>query len=66
MGVQIKKALKSGLTAQVTELDLDCDDRFAEVKRNLSTNLQGRNPEKKAAAEALKIFLNPGTSTQSP
>jgi hypothetical protein len=59
MGLQIKKSLKSGLTAQVTELDIDCDDRFAEVKRNVTTNLLGRNPEKKAAAEALKIFLNP-------
>ncbi len=59
MGVQMKKSLKSVLTEQVATLDLDCDDRFAEVKRNVSTNLQGRNPEKKAAAEELKIFLNP-------
>lgn len=65
MGVQLKKALKSGLTAQVTELDLDCDDRFAEVKRNVTTNLLGRNPEKKAAAEALKIFLNPYWNTDT-
>jgi len=65
MGVQIKKSLKSALTAQVTALDLDCDDRFAEVKRNVSTNLQGRNPEKKAAAEALKIFLNPYWDTDT-
>lgn len=65
MGVQMNKALKSGLTAQVTELDLDCDDRFAEVKRNVSTNLQGRDPEKKAAAEALKIFLNPYWDTDT-
>jgi len=59
MGVQLKKSAKSGLTVQVTELDLDCNDRFAEVKRNISTNLLGRNPEKKAASEALKIFLDP-------
>lgn len=65
MGVQMNKALKSALTAQVTELDLDCDDRFAEVKRNVSTNLRGRNPEKKAAAEELKIFLNPYWDTDS-
>ena len=65
MGVQLKKALKSGLTAQVTELDLDCNDRFAEVKRNVSTNLLGRNPEKKAAAEALKIFMNPYWNTDT-
>ena len=65
MGVQMKKALKSVLTEQVATLDLDCDDRFAEVKRNVSTNLQGRNPEKKAAAEELKIFLNPYWDTDS-
>lgn len=65
MGVQIKKALKSGLTAQVSELDLDCGDRFAEVKRNVSTTLLGRDPEKKAAAEALKIFMNPYWDTDS-
>lgn len=65
MGLQIKKSLKSGLTAQVTELDIDCDDRFAEVKRNVTTNLLGRNPEKKAAAEALKLFLNPYWNTDT-
>ena len=65
MGVQMKKASKSGLTAQVTQLDLDCEDRFAEVKRNVSTNLLGRNPEKKAAAEALKIFMNPYWNTDT-
>ena len=65
MGVQLKKSAKSGLTVQVTELDLDCNDRFAEVKRNISTNLLGRNPEKKAAAEALKIFLNPYWDTDT-
>ena len=65
MGVQLKKSAKSGLTVQVTELDLDCDDRLSEVKRNVSTNLLGRNPEKKAAAEALKIFLNPYWNTDT-
>lgn len=65
MGEQIKKALKSVLTEQIAAQDLDCDDRFAEVKRNVSTHLQGRNPEKKAAAEELKIFLNPYWDTDS-
>jgi len=65
MGAQIKKASKSALTAQVTALDRDCDDRFAEVKRNVSTNLLGRNPEKKAAAVALKIFFNPYWNTDA-
>jgi hypothetical protein len=65
MGVQIKKALKSSMTAQVTELDLDCDDRFAEVKRNVNTNLQGRNSEKKAAAVELKVFFKPYWDTDT-
>jgi len=65
MGVQMKKSLKSVFTEQVATLDLDCDDRFAEVKRNVSTHLQGRNPEKKAVAEELKIFLNPYWDTDS-
>ena len=65
MGVQMKKALKSVLTEQVTTLDLDCGDRFAEVKRNVSTALLGRDPEKKAAAEELKIFMNPYWDTDT-
>lgn len=65
MGEQMNKALKSVLTEQITLLDLDCDDRFAEVKRNITTNLRGRNPEKKAAADELKIFLNPYWDTDT-
>jgi flagellar biosynthesis chaperone FliJ len=53
------------LTEQVATLDLDCDDRFAEVKRNVSTHLQGRNPEKKTAAGELKIFFKPYWDTDS-
>lgn len=59
LGLQIKKGTKSPLTAQVTETNQDCDNRIGEVKRNVSTHLQGLDPDKKAAAEALKIFLNP-------
>lgn len=29
--------------------DLDCDDRFAEVKRNVNTNLRGQPPEKESS-----------------
>jgi hypothetical protein len=65
MGEQMNKALKSVLTGQITALDLDCDDRFAEIKRNITTNLRGRNAEKKAAAEELKIFLNPYWDTDT-
>lgn len=65
MGKQMNKALKSVLTEQITALDLDCDDRFAEIKRNVTTHLRGRNPEKKAAAEELKIFFGPYWDTDT-
>ncbi len=59
MGVQMNKALKNVLTPQVTKMNADREDRFAEVKRNLTTALKGRNEKKKAAADNLKIFFNP-------
>ncbi len=65
MGEQMNKAQKSVLTDQITALDLDCDDRFAEIKRNVTTHLRGRNPEKKAAAEELKIFFGPYWDTDT-
>lgn len=59
MGEQMNKASKSVLTAQLTELDIDSDDRFAEVKRNVVTAVKGRDGEKKAAGESFQIFLSP-------
>lgn len=56
---QMNKSSKSVLTAQLTELDLDSDDRFAEIKRNVVTAVKGRNAEKKAAGESFQIFLSP-------
>lgn len=59
MGEQMNKASKSVLTAQLVELDLDSDDRFAEIKRNVVTAVKGRDAAKKAAGESFQIFLNP-------
>lgn len=59
MGEQMNKASKSVLTAQLVELDIDSDDRFAEVKRNVVTAVKGRDAAKKTAGESFQIFLNP-------
>lgn len=59
MGVQMNKASKSVLTAQLAKMDADCDDRFAEIKRNVITAVKGRDAEKRAAGENLKIFFDP-------
>jgi len=57
MEAQMNKALKNVLTPQLTEMNTDRADRFSEVKRNVTTALKGRDAGKKAAAQALKIFL---------
>lgn len=59
MGVQMNKSSKSALTAKLAEMDADCDDRFAEIKRNVITAVKGRDAEKRAAGEKLEIFLSP-------
>lgn len=59
MGEQMNKASKSIITPQLSAMDADRDNRFAEIKRNVTTALRGRNAEKKAAAENLKIFFGP-------
>jgi hypothetical protein len=59
MEVQMNKALKSALTPQLTQMNADREDRFGEIKRNVTTALKGRDEEKKAAANNLKIFLDP-------
>jgi flagellar biosynthesis chaperone FliJ len=59
MGEQMNKASKSVLTAQLVEMDIDSDDRFAEVKRNVVTAVKGRDAAKKAAGESFQIFLGP-------
>lgn len=59
MEQQMNKALKNALTPLVKELNADREDRFAEIKRNVTTALKGRNEEKKSAAEQLKVFMEP-------
>ena len=59
MEQQINKALKNALTPLVNEKNADREDRFAEIKRNITTALKGRNAEKKSAAEQLKNFMEP-------
>lgn len=56
---QMNKAMKSALTPQVVEMNVDREDRFAEIKRNVTTAQKGRNEEKKAAANNLEVFLEP-------
>lgn len=58
MEALMNKALKNGLTPQLTEMNVDRESRFAEVKRNVTNALKGRNAEKKEAAQGLKIFLD--------
>src|SRR5690606_26196815 len=59
MEQQMNKALKNALTPLVNEKNADREDRFAEIKRNVTTALKGRNAEKKSAAEQLKNFMEP-------
>ncbi len=59
MELQMNKATKNVLTPQLLEMKADRTDRDAEIKRNVTTALKGRNAEKKSAAEHLKVFLDP-------
>ena len=59
MELQMNKATKNVLTPQLLELKADRTDRDAEIKRNITTALKGRNAEKKAAAQHLKVFFDP-------
>ena len=59
MEVQMNKASKNVLTPQLTEMNADRKDRFAEIKRNVNTVQKGRDEVKKAAANNLEVFLDP-------
>ncbi len=65
MGNQMNKASKSALTAQLAGIDTDRDDRFAEIKRNVTTAIRGRDAVKKEAAQQFEIFLSPYWNTAS-
>lgn len=59
MGGQMNKSGQNQTSRSLAELDSDRDDRFAEIKRNIATDLKGRGAVKKAAAENLKQFFKP-------
>lgn len=54
----MNKALKSAFTGQLSELDAERYNRFAEIKRHISTHMKGRDETKKAAAGNLEAFLS--------
>ena len=58
MGEQMNKQRKSSYTEQLVEKEADRDERFSEIKRNITTALKGRNAEKSAAGETLKLFFS--------
>ncbi|GET24788.1 DUF6261 family protein [Prolixibacter sp. NT017] len=59
MGAQMNKSGQNDVSKQLANLDADRDDRFAEIKRNISTALKGRDEAKKTAAQNLKSFFKP-------
>lgn len=59
MGAQMNKSAQNDVSKQLADLDADRDDRFAEIKRNISTDLKGRDEAKKTAAQNLKSFFKP-------
>jgi len=59
MNARMNRSLKNVLTNQLSGLDKERDDRFAEIKRNVSTNVKGRDEAKKNASTNLKTFLAP-------
>jgi hypothetical protein len=58
LGEQLNKENKSPLTQKITDKDFDRDERWGEIKTNVSTSLKGRDVTKQEAATALRIFLN--------
>ena len=58
-GEQINKNQKSGLTDELKPLDKDRDDVQYEINRDVTYHFKGTDPEKKAAAQTLKLFLTP-------
>jgi len=59
LGRQINKNQKSGLTDELTPLDKERDELFAEIKRVTSSYLRSSNESKKAASTTLQLFLTP-------
>ena len=55
----INKSQKSLITNQLTDINADRKNRFAEIKRTITNAIKGRDAAKKAAAESIKNFLDP-------
>jgi len=59
LATSINKSQKSVLTDQLNDVNADRKNRFAEIKRNTTNAIKGRDTEKKAAGESFKNFLDP-------
>lgn len=55
----VKKQRKSELTEKLLLADNDRNDRFGEIKRNISLHIKGRDTKKKAFAKSLEYFFKP-------
>ncbi len=59
LGRHINKNQKSAITGELTDLDKGRDEDNAEISREVTTAAKSSDPEKKAAAQSLQLFLNP-------
>jgi len=59
LAISINKSQKSIITDQLTDINADRKNRFAEIKRNITGAIKGRDAGKKAAGESLKNFMDP-------
>jgi hypothetical protein len=59
MGIPLKLAQKNALTGEVKNLDNDRDAELDDIKRDIIYFSKGRDTNKKAAAERLKIVFDP-------
>jgi len=58
-GKEINKLQKSGFTSDLILSDKERDNQYAEIKRIISSYLKSSQPNKKAAAKLLQLFLTP-------
>jgi hypothetical protein len=59
MHARMNRSAKSIYTEGIVTLGTDCDRRFLEIRRNITTCIKGLDPVKKEAAKLFKIFLTP-------
>lgn len=59
LGLSINQNQKSAFTEELTMLDVARDNFDAETKREVATAAKSSDPEKKAAAKTLQLFLKP-------